>query len=111
MTELFISKGLDIFVNHSKLGKHIMNSIYLISQPDTWTPYGSIRSAIVVADSVKNAQQIHPGRGWSSSTDGYPEWVKTPEEVRVSRLGIADPSLPKGVILSSMNIESLDDGK
>ena len=88
-----------------------MNYLYLISQTNTRILCGAIQSAIVVSDSTKNAQQIHPGRGWTNSNDSYPDWVKTPEEVRVSRLGIADPSLPKGVILSSMNIESLDDGK
>tara|TARA_R110000796_G_scaffold149430_2_gene266252 strand:- start:1272 stop:1523 length:252 start_codon:yes stop_codon:yes gene_type:complete len=59
--------------------------LYKISQ-DTNTGYDTFRSAVVVANSAEEAQNIHPGGG-SGSYDVYNSWVPRPDLVEVAYLG------------------------
>lgn len=87
-----------------------MNYIYLLTPKEEPKLFGAIKQAIVIAKSKSDAKSIHPGTGWESNID-FPLWAKTPEDVLVSRLGIADPTLVPGVILTSLSNNWIDDGK
>ena len=87
-----------------------MNFIFLVSQKETPLVVGSIQSILVVAKTVHEARHSHPGKGWDSFLN-FPIWAKSPDQVRVSKLGIADPTLPSGIILKVYSTDWLDDGK
>ena len=74
---------------------------------DINTGYDTFRSAVVVANSVEEAQNIHPGGG-SGSFDMYEDWVSRPDLVEVLYLGEVYPYLdkdiyPDAVICASFN--------
>ena len=87
-----------------------MKYIYLISQPAISLPFGSIKSAIVVAESEELARQIHPGNGWQVHYD-FPLWVSSPDQVIVKKLGIADSDILENVVFRSYSVSWIDDGK
>ena len=60
-------------------------NLYLIYQ-DINTGYDTFRSAVVVANSAKEAQNIHPD-GRSGSYDRYDSWVSRPDLVEVIYFG------------------------
>jgi hypothetical protein len=59
---------------------------------DINTDYDTFRSAVVVANSAEEAQNIHPSGG-SGSFDMYNDWVLRPDLVGVIYLGkvVSDP--------------------
>ena len=74
---------------------------------DINTGYDTFRSAVVVANSAEEAQNIHPNGG-SGSYDMYEDWVSRPDLVEVLYLGEvvgeADEDVYFGaVICSSFN--------
>lgn len=75
-------------------------NLYLISQTEN-NNYDTYDFAIVAAESEDAARRIHPGfDGWSRQ---YGRWASKPENVRVSRIGIANSEIEAGVILASFN--------
>lgn len=78
-------------------------NLYLLEQDINgyWDTYDS---AIVCAESEAEAVKIHPDgdffdSGWTSTDD----WVETPSKVKCKKIGVADKSIEKGVILASFN--------
>jgi len=74
---------------------------------DINTGYDTFRSAVVVANSAEEAQNIHPGGG-SGSYDMYDSWVSRPDLVELLYLGEvvgeADEDIyPGAIICSSFN--------
>jgi len=65
--------------------------------------YDCYAGAVVCASSAEEARTIHPnGRGDKLSVDNY-TWVRDPEQVIVTLIGVADQSVKKGVVLASFN--------
>ena len=78
-------------------------NLYLIERDDN-ASYDEYISAIVCADSEEEAVKIHPGgdffdTGWR----WLEEWVETPKYVKCRKIGVADESIEKGVVLASFN--------
>lgn len=78
-------------------------NLYLIERDDN-ASYDEYISAIVCADSEEEAVKIHPGgdffdTGWEWNDD----WVKNPSHVECQKIGVADESVEKGVVLASFN--------
>jgi len=86
------------------------NFLFLLERSPESLTCGMIQSAVVVAKNVDSARNIHPGKGWHIVSD-FRSWVSSPEEVLVTLLGVAEPNLPPGVILTSLSTTWLDDGK
>ena len=75
--------------------------LYLISQDEN-IGYDTYDSAIVCAKSEEDAKHITPsGTGFKDQWSGT--WCSSPEQVEVTCLGVAKPSLEIGVVLSSFN--------
>jgi len=72
------------------------------------TDYDTFDSAVVVANSAEEAQNIHPSGG-SGSFDMYVNWVSRPDLVEVLYLGEVSHSIldkdiyPGAIICSSFN--------
>jgi hypothetical protein len=88
-------------------------NIYKIEQ-DIVNDYDTYDAAIVVAESEDDARTIHPGasavgkdgRLWVSELweqSGVWVYFKDIDKIRVTLIGVADPSQERGVILSSFN--------
>jgi hypothetical protein len=77
-------------------------NIYKIEQ-DFVCDYDTYDAAIVVAESEDDARTIHPGMFDDSWGEG--DWVqfKDIDKIKVTLIGVADPSQERGVILSSFN--------
>lgn len=78
-------------------------NIYLLTQ-DVNVGWDTYDSAIVCAESEEEAVKIHPGgdffdTGWEWNAD----WVKNPSHVECKKIGVADESIEKGVVLASFN--------
>ena len=76
-----------------------MNKLYLIERTDKWS-YDEYDSAVVCAESEEEAKLINPNGDW---VDMYTRWCETPEQVKVTYIGVAGPLVPKGVVLASFN--------
>ena len=83
-------------------------NLYLISQ-NTHRGYGTYSGAVVVAETEKDAINIHPSGRTDDSLDwkregpdwgetSYSEWSKK-EDIKVKLLGKANDSLKRGVVL------------
>lgn len=75
-------------------------NLYLIAQDEN-TGYDTYDSAVVCAESEDDARQIHPffrNPEWDTFS-----WCSSPEHVEVKFLGVADPSIQRGVICASYN--------
>ena len=62
--------------------------------------YGTYTSCVVIAASEEDARYIHPD-GKVREQNDLAEWTETwvlPENVSVTRIGIADPHLKTGVV-------------
>lgn len=76
--------------------------LYLISQTQN-TGYDSYDSAIVCADSEKEAQLMHPdGEPVFEDNPRY-VWCDSPLRVSVKHIGEAAEGIEKGVVLTSFN--------
>ncbi len=63
--------------------------------------YGTYTSCVVIAASEEDARHIHPDGKVREQNDLDAEWTETwvlPENVSVTRIGIADPHLKTGVV-------------
>ena len=78
-------------------------NLYLLTQDVNmdWDTYDSV---IVCAESEEEAVKINPDgdifgtvRRWGSG------WVKDPSLVKCRKIGVADESIEKGVVLTSFN--------
>lgn len=77
-------------------------NLYLISQDENGG-YDTYDSAVVCADSERDASQIHPGINelWG---DVHSSWASTPDNVKVELIGVADNNLEaESVICASFN--------
>ena len=89
-------------------------NLYLVSQNEN-DGYDTFDSFICAAESEQNAREIHPFGYQDKDCDEYSEeddnwfyddtWVSKDKigKVKVKQIGVADPSIPKGVILASFN--------
>ena len=82
-------------------------NLYRISQSENRN-YDTYDSAVVAADSPEDAQGIHPGDygegEWTPAYHGQQgTWVWDKSKVTVELIGMADPSIKRGVILASFN--------
>ena len=78
-------------------------NLYLLTQ-DVNTDWDTYDSVIVCAESEEEAVKINPDgdifgtvRRWGSG------WVKDPSLVKCRKIGVADESIEKGVVLASFN--------
>ena len=81
--------------------------LYLISQDEN-NGYDTYDSAVVCAGSEAEAIKIHPSGyknrkeiWWEERLDLY-DWT-TPDNVKVKLIGIADESIPQGIVCASFN--------
>lgn len=77
-----------------------MNNLYLLTQ-NTNTGYDTYDSCVVCAPDAETARGISPDGG----AQDWPwrwSWAE-PEDVRVTLIGVADPSAPQGVVIASYN--------
>lgn len=81
-------------------------NLYLISQDEN-NDYDTFDSAVVAAKSTKEAQNMYPRTGKPMTEDEwknpYLGWVKSPEQVKVTYLGVAGKKVKRGVICASFN--------
>ena len=79
-------------------------NIYKLTRPDT-CGYDEYDSVIVAAKNEDDAKTIHPSHPGLPVTDDevqYDSWVRL-SKVQVELIGIANPSIPRGVICASFN--------
>jgi len=79
--------------------------LYLLTQ-DRNIGYDTYDSAIVCAESEDEAKMIHPcdyKNNWNGERDSiFDSWCAA-KDVDVKLIGLAAPSIKKGVVLSSFN--------
>lgn len=74
-------------------------NIYLLTQ-DVNVDWDTYDSAIVCAESEAEAVKFHPdGTFFDSMWLATYDWVKMPSDVKCQKIGVADESIEKGVIL------------
>jgi len=73
--------------------------IYVLSQNQN-RGYDTYDSCIVVATSEEEARTINPNGDWC---DYRSSWCRSPDQVKVERIGIAKPSMKTGIVLASFN--------
>ena len=81
-----------------------MNYLYLLTQ-STNTGYDTYDSCVVCAPDADTARTIQPNgasradvwQAWGRS------WAYSDDEVKVTLIGVADPSVEQGVVLASYN--------
>lgn len=74
-------------------------NLYLLTQ-DVNVGWDTYDSAIVCAESEAEAVKIHPdGTFFDSMWLATYDWVKTPSDVKCKKIGVADDSIEKGVVL------------
>jgi hypothetical protein len=88
-------------------------NLYLISQTEN-NGYDTYDSAVVCAETEEEARNIDPASDFRSRflndlnitmkwvKDDW-SWASSPDKVDVKYLGVADPSIPKGVVCASFN--------
>jgi len=79
-------------------------NLYLISQDinNDWDTYDS---AVVCANSKKEARMIHPAeyeKNWDGKSGEYDSWCDA-KDVKVIQIGIALKKLKRGVVCASFN--------
>lgn len=78
-------------------------NLYLIERDDN-ASYDEYISAIVCADSEEEAVKIHPdGEIWGTVYRWDDTWAENPSLVKCRKIGVADESVEKGVVLASFN--------
>ena len=78
-------------------------NIYLLTQ-DVNVDWDTYDSAIVCAESEAEAVKFHPdGTFFDSMWLATCDWTKTSSDVKCKKIGVADKSIEKGVILASFN--------
>ena len=78
-------------------------NIYLLTQ-DVNVDWDTYDSAIVCAESEAEAVKFHPdGTFFDSMWRAKCDWTKTSSDVKCKKIGVADKSIEKGVILASFN--------
>ena len=78
-------------------------NLYLLEQDVNmdWDTYDSV---IVCAESEEEAVKIHPnGDFFDTGWRWRDEWVENPSLVKCQKIGVADESVEKGVVLASFN--------
>ena len=74
-------------------GKTMKKKLYLfLLTQDVNQNYDTYDSCIVVAENMEKARQINPSGRWDSS---FPTWAFTPDEVKVTKIGEAEPGIEK----------------
>ena len=82
-------------------------NLYRISQTIN-RGYDTFDSAIVAANSEKEAQAIHPRGSWGDEFPNRPweedgTWTRRPDQVEVVLIGTAAEGIQPGVVLASFN--------
>ena len=78
-------------------------NLYLLTQ-DVNVGWNTYDSAIVCAESEAEAVKFHPdGTFFDSMWLATYDWVKIPSDVKCKKIGVADDSIEKGVVLDSFN--------
>lgn len=78
-------------------------NLYLIERDDK-ASYDEYVSAIVCAESEEEAVKIHPnGEIWGTVSQWDYTWAENPSLVKCRKIGVADESIEKGVVLDSFN--------
>lgn len=77
-------------------------NLYLISQDenndfDTWD------AAVVAAASEHDARNTHPGGNSQWGRESWSGWCRSPEAVKVEKIGRAAKGVKSGLILASFN--------
>ena len=78
-------------------------NLYLLEQDVNmdWDTYDSV---IVCAESEEEAVKIHPnGDFFDTGWRWRDAWVENPSLVKCQKIGVADKSVEKGVVLASFN--------
>ncbi|KKL07295.1 hypothetical protein LCGC14_2587470 [marine sediment metagenome] len=77
-------------------------NLYKISQ-DQNNSYNTYDSAVVAAETVRDASMIHPSQeDWDGKDPDWSDWVAV-EDVKVELIGKAEESIDRGIIVSSFN--------
>tara|TARA_R100001163_G_C5066732_1_gene205360 strand:- start:1727 stop:1954 length:228 start_codon:yes stop_codon:yes gene_type:complete len=71
-------------------------NIYYIYQDEN-TDVNTYHAAVVIAESEKEASEIHPDGDW----DRVDSWCHEPSDVTVKLIGVADEDATEGLVLSS----------
>lgn len=78
-------------------------NLYLLTQ-DVNMGWDTYDSAIVCAESEEEAVKIHPnGEIWGTVYQWDYAWAENPSLVKCRKIGVADESIEKGVVLASFN--------
>lgn len=82
-------------------------NLYLLTQEQAYG-YDTYDSCVVCAASAENAAAIRPDSESWSSVQKWREyeggsWAYDRDAVKVQLIGLADPSVPAGVVIASFN--------
>ena len=81
-------------------------NLYLVSQ-DEHTDYDTYDSFVIACENAEVARYTNPGSGDAMTEKdwkyAYRSWCSSPDNVKVTYLGIAHPSVKRGIICSSFN--------
>ena len=78
-------------------------NLYLLTQ-DVNMDWDTYESVIVCAESEEEAVKIHPdGEIWGTVYRWDDTWAENPSLVKCRKIGVADESIEKGVVLASFN--------
>lgn len=79
-------------------------NIYLLERTDNGG-YDSFDAIVVIAHTDNDAKSIHPyGDAFEEGTDDYFEsWVKRLNQIKCTKIGVADKDQKRGVVLASFN--------
>lgn len=80
-------------------------NLYKISIPEELQNYDMYSDAVVCAESEEDAKTIHPNGNEfiDVKSGGYTSWAFTKDQIIVQLVGIADPSVPRGVVCASFH--------
>lgn len=80
-------------------------NLYKISIPKELQDYDMYSNAVVCAESEEDAKTIHPNDNEFINVEsgGYTSWAFTKDQITVQLIGIADPSIPRGVVCASFH--------
>jgi hypothetical protein len=75
-------------------------NLYLLTRPDG--EYDTFGGAVVCAESEAEARGIHPGECWGKEMTDPKLWIP-PDKVIVKLIGLAAPSITRGVVWASFD--------
>lgn len=76
--------------------------LFLLTQREN-TGYDTVDSIVVAAHAEDDAKEIHPYNNWRKGSISSKTWASSPKNVVAELIGVAEPHVERGIILTSFN--------